>query len=78
MAQIPRRGFVWHELMTTDTDGAQNYHYLNITEVSELIRQKKVSPAELVTGCLKRIEQLNPMLNAFITVRNIQLTENRD
>jgi len=44
------------------------YRYLSITEVSELIRQKKVSPVELVTGCLERIEQLNPKLNAFITV----------
>jgi aspartyl-tRNA(Asn)/glutamyl-tRNA(Gln) amidotransferase subunit A len=45
-----------------------NYSYLSITEVSELIRQKKVSPVELVTGCLERIEQLHPKLNAFITV----------
>jgi aspartyl-tRNA(Asn)/glutamyl-tRNA(Gln) amidotransferase subunit A len=45
-----------------------NYNYVSITEVSELIRQKKVSPVELVTGCLERIEQLQPQLNAFITV----------
>lgn len=45
-----------------------SYHYLSITEVSKLIRQKQVSPVELVTGCLERIEQLNPVLNAFITV----------
>lgn len=45
-----------------------NYRYVSITEVSELIRQKKVSPVELVTGCLERIEQLHPKLNAFITV----------
>lgn len=45
-----------------------NYRYLSITEVSELIRQKKVTPVELVTGCLERIEQLHPKQNAFITV----------
>ncbi len=45
-----------------------NYSHLSITEVSELIRQKKVSPVELVTGCLERIEQLHPKLNAFIKV----------
>src|SRR5260370_24889924 len=45
-----------------------NYHYLSIAEVSELIRQQKVSPVELITRCLERIEQLNPSLNAFITV----------
>jgi Asp-tRNA(Asn)/Glu-tRNA(Gln) amidotransferase A subunit family amidase len=43
-------------------------HYLSIAAAGELIRQKKVSPSELVTRCLKRIEQLNPVLNAFITV----------
>lgn len=41
---------------------------MSIAEVSELIRQKKISPVELVMECLKRIEQLNPTLNAFITV----------
>lgn len=42
--------------------------YASITEVSELIRQRKVSPVELVRDALKRIEELNPKLNAFITV----------
>ena len=44
------------------------YSYLSIKEVSELIQQKKVSPVELVTECLEKIEQLNPKLNAFITI----------
>ena len=42
--------------------------YASITEVSELIRQKKISPVELVRDALKRIEELNPKLNAFITI----------
>src|SRR5260370_42138462 len=29
---------------------------------------QEVSPVEVVIACLKRIEQLNPKLNAFITV----------
>ncbi len=45
-----------------------NHQYSSITEVSELLRQEKVSPVELVTDCLERIEYLNPALNAFITV----------
>src|SRR5947199_1961926 len=45
-----------------------DYRYVSITEVSEQIRQKKVSPVELVAECLERIEQLHPKLNAFITV----------
>jgi aspartyl-tRNA(Asn)/glutamyl-tRNA(Gln) amidotransferase subunit A len=47
---------------------AINSRDMSITEVSELIRQKNVSPVELVTACLERIEQLHPHLNAFITV----------
>lgn len=48
--------------MTTD------YRYSSITEISELIRKKSVSPVELVIECLERNEQLQPKLNAFITV----------
>jgi aspartyl-tRNA(Asn)/glutamyl-tRNA(Gln) amidotransferase subunit A len=36
--------------------------------VSELVRTKKVSPKELTAACLARIQRLNPILNAFITV----------
>ena len=41
---------------------------LTLAEAGDLIRRRKVSSAELTTACLKRIEQLNPQLNAFITV----------
>ena len=27
MAQLPHSGFIWHELMTTDTDGAQSFYH---------------------------------------------------
>ena len=40
----------------------------SLTEVSELLRDKKLSPVELTQACLARIEALNPELNAFITV----------
>jgi len=39
-----------------------------LSEVSELLRSKKLSPLELTEACLGRIEALNPELNAFITV----------
>src|SRR5579859_7265869 len=42
--------------------------WLSLTEASRLIRDKKISPVELTQSCLKRIERLNPKLNAFITV----------
>ena len=39
-----------------------------ILETSELLRRGTVSPVELTTECLDRIKNLNPALNAFITV----------
>src|SRR2546422_8626398 len=41
---------------------------ISISEAAELLRQKKISSADLATACLDRIERLNPLLNAFITV----------
>src|SRR5438552_3590205 len=41
---------------------------LSSSEAAELLRQKKISPVDLATACLDRIERLNPVLNAFITV----------
>src|SRR4029079_1222783 len=39
-----------------------------IAEASDLLRRKQISPVELTAACLDRIEQLNPAINAFITV----------
>ena len=41
---------------------------LSLSEASQLVRRKKVSPVELTKECLSRIELLNQKLNAFITV----------
>ena len=41
---------------------------LSLSQASQLVRSKKLSPAELTEACLERIERLNPKLNAFITV----------
>ena len=38
------------------------------TELAGLISSRKVSPVELTEACLRRIEGLNPTLNAFLTV----------
>jgi aspartyl-tRNA(Asn)/glutamyl-tRNA(Gln) amidotransferase subunit A len=40
----------------------------SILELAGLLRSKAVSPVELTSDCLRRIEKLNPALNAFITV----------
>lgn len=41
---------------------------MNILETSEQLRTRRISPVELTKNCLARIEKLNPVLNAFITV----------
>ena len=46
----------------------QTYRYSRIHEVSKRIRKEEVLPVDVVGACLKRIEALNPELNAFITV----------
>ncbi len=45
-----------------------NVSQLGLSEASQLVRDKKVSPVDLTHECLNRIERLNPKLNAFITV----------
>jgi Asp-tRNA(Asn)/Glu-tRNA(Gln) amidotransferase A subunit family amidase len=42
--------------------------YISLTEMSQGIRAKKLSPVELVDAHLARITQLNPKVNAFVTV----------
>jgi len=39
-----------------------------ILELGAALRARKISPVELTRACLVRIEALNPILNAFITV----------
>jgi aspartyl-tRNA(Asn)/glutamyl-tRNA(Gln) amidotransferase subunit A len=48
----------------TDTDLA----FATIEEVASLYRKRKLSPVELTRLILARIDQLNPKLNAYITV----------
>ena len=42
--------------------------FLSAASMAEQIRQKKLSPVELVEAHLARIEALNPKLNAFVRV----------
>ena len=41
---------------------------LDLGAASRAVQKKEVSPVELTSACLERIERLNPKLNAFITV----------
>ena len=42
--------------------------FQSLTDISQLIRHRHMSPVELTTSCLERIARLQPRLNAFITV----------
>src|SRR5271169_2952783 len=42
--------------------------FASISEIGKLYRQRKLSPLELTRFLLERTRQLNPHLNAFITV----------
>jgi Asp-tRNA(Asn)/Glu-tRNA(Gln) amidotransferase A subunit family amidase len=41
-------------------------HFLSALSMAEQIRQKKISPVELLDAHLAQIEKLNPRLNAFV------------
>jgi len=41
---------------------------MTVAEVAQRIRRKEFSPVEITQECLRRIEKLNPQINAFITV----------
>jgi aspartyl-tRNA(Asn)/glutamyl-tRNA(Gln) amidotransferase subunit A len=46
-----------------------------IATIQKRVRMQKVSPVKVVIACLQRIKQLNPELNAFITVLADQALE---
>jgi amidase len=77
---IPRRTFVaamagsmavpWYRLSAGDTRVAQlteaTLHYASARVLADAIRRKRVSSLEVVDACLRRIEQVNPKLNAVV------------
>src|SRR5947209_6584564 len=42
--------------------------FMTISELAPRLRHRELSPVELTRQCLRKIENLNPSLNAFITV----------
>ncbi len=48
--------------------GAEELAFLTLAEASHRVRKRKISPLALTQTCLRRIERLNPLLNAYITV----------
>ena len=52
-------------MKTTATLSAFSLCVLSATEIAYLVRSKQVSPTEVVREHAKRIQRLNPALNAF-------------
>lgn len=50
------------------TIGSRLTAFITITELAQRLRRRELSPVEVTRACLDRIEKLNPVLNAFITV----------
>jgi aspartyl-tRNA(Asn)/glutamyl-tRNA(Gln) amidotransferase subunit A len=51
-------------VLSADTDLA----LITLAAASGRVRKRTISPVELTEACLRRIERLNPSLNAYITV----------
>ena len=46
----------------------QDIYWTSASDLSELIRTKKLSPVELTKQLIERIESINPKINAYVTV----------
>jgi aspartyl-tRNA(Asn)/glutamyl-tRNA(Gln) amidotransferase subunit A len=66
--EAPRRHGVWPALERDLSSTAAGSPYASIGEMSARIRRQEISPVDVVQASLQRIEKLNPLLNAFITV----------
>jgi Asp-tRNA(Asn)/Glu-tRNA(Gln) amidotransferase A subunit family amidase len=49
--------------------------FLSVSQLSELIKHRQVSPVEVVEGYLERIDRLNHWLYAYLTVCRDQAME---
>src|SRR5437773_7743961 len=49
-------------------DTGTNLPFASIQQIGKLFRKRKLSPVELTKLMLSRIDQLNPQLNAYLTV----------
>jgi Asp-tRNA(Asn)/Glu-tRNA(Gln) amidotransferase A subunit family amidase len=47
----------------------ESIHYKSALELVELVKSGKISPLELMEVTIERIEAVNPILNAFVSLR---------
>ncbi|WP_414664162.1 amidase [Horticoccus sp. 23ND18S-11] len=50
----------------TSSDPSEDILWMSSTKLAQMIRQKKISARDAVEACIKRIEQVNPKLNAVV------------
>jgi aspartyl-tRNA(Asn)/glutamyl-tRNA(Gln) amidotransferase subunit A len=63
-----RRSFILGVCSATVLSADADPALMTLAAASERVRKKTISPVELTQACLRRIERLNPLLNAYITV----------
>ncbi len=52
--------------------GKSEFLRWSIKELSKHLRSKKLSPVEVVTALLERIEDVDPIINSYITVMSVE------
>jgi aspartyl-tRNA(Asn)/glutamyl-tRNA(Gln) amidotransferase subunit A len=58
----------WDPLVRKASEKEGDIPFLTIKEAADRIKTRDLSPVALTTALLERIERLNPLLNAYITV----------
>lgn len=64
--QITKESTEEHRAFTIGTPNMDSFN--TIADLAPHLRRKEISPVEVTRECLKRVEKLNPALNAFIAV----------
>jgi aspartyl-tRNA(Asn)/glutamyl-tRNA(Gln) amidotransferase subunit A len=73
---ISRRNFLQASIATAGafalppqpSSRTEDSTFLTISDLSELIRARKISPVEVTRSTLARIDKVNPVFNAYVTV----------
>ncbi|GAC1299240.1 MAG: hypothetical protein NVSMB27_39200 [Ktedonobacteraceae bacterium] len=56
------------DVTRSPTPAADDLIYLTVSDAAALLQAKKLSPVELTQAIVKRIEQIDPLLHAYITL----------
>ena len=67
---VSRRNFVGVVMgaRSGSASAPQDLDWISLVDAAAMLRRRTVSPVDLTQSCLRRVERLNPRLNAFIAV----------